>query len=869
MEYNESNFFYLRNTSLEKYYDALVKAEYVCEYFPIITRIIVRKVLESFIKDIAEKYSIESNVAAWQLINNIKVSERYEIPDEIYRAFEIILVNAYDHSSYNRKPKGMAKHPIEILEIIHNIFCWYLKSAEIQEMALTDEASFRAPSTIEYMKKEIIKIDADVMLKGKQINVLRQAIIEQSSELKNISEMNNKIIAIKEEKACLEKIYIGLNRKVEAQRKQVLDLEKDYNTYIKKIENLREKCNESQELIFAQESQLVKAEIQKQEVSNLIKKLEEKDDSINILEQYLEKELEIARKAYENLVDLTKKYEDNLETVEFSYDKDLQKILENEQKNIMIKINYEDKIFNDNVITYSQNIIEAKRKTLIFKEILNEKIRKEIKYEQFYRAFLNIEGKELRIVYIIATSINLISSTLNKSKELLTKSTKDKLLELVNRRLEELKNISDAEIRLVLYYKLIKLANIPSRNVFNRRQFVQALDTIVEKGYEFLINKADFKGKINKIDGISLYYIEKVLEALKSKSNLQVDEELVNRIYENIMELKSSDENIDKRQIHYEKYNLDNITEALLKDAIRAHPFELLSIMINLGSSYEYLEFQEILLYVEGLIEKKLEVNTNEYFMSLMFLASRVNGTNDALQENLLPILLMEIINVDLIAANKTTNLENYKDMINIWKQKQHRYNDISMEKEDKENEIKFLIKEKQELEINQVQLMKNYDMSVEKYNNYKEEFKNIIMNSEKRILLPSFMIYDELRSKKEVAEKHINESKDKFGTFKSMISPGIWKEKASKFLNETNMVDAEKALIEEAKQKPYFMKEYSVFQDLENQISNANELINKNQENIQNKNLLVENITKKINDLDKQLNTIKELYLDIEAIYY
>ncbi|WP_459479953.1 hypothetical protein [Clostridium saccharoperbutylacetonicum] len=869
MEYNESNFFYLRDTNLEKYYDALVKAEYVCEYFPIITRIIVRKVLESFIKDIAEKYSIESNVAAWQLINNIKVSERYEIPDEIYRAFEIILVNAYDHSSYNRKPKGMAKHPIEILEMIHNIFCWYLKSAEIQEMALTDEVSFRAPSTIEYMKKEIIKIDEDAMLKGKQINVLRQAILEQSSELKNISEMNNKIIAIKEEKACLEKMYIGLNRKIEAQRKQVLDVEKNYNIYIKKIENLREKCNESQELIFAQESQLVKAEIQKQEVSNLIKKLEEKDDSINRLEQYLEEELEIARKAYENLVDLTKKYEDNLETIEFSYDKNLQKILENEQKNIMIKINYEDKIFNDNITTYSQNIIEAKRKTLIFKEILNEKIRKEIKYEQFYRAFLNIEGKELRIVYIIATSINLISSTLNKSKELLTKLTKDKFLELVNRRLEELKNISDAEIRLVLYYKLIKLANIPSRNVFNRRQFVQALDTIVEKGYEFLINKADFKGKINKIDGISLYYIEKVLEALKSKSNLQVDEELVNRIYENIVELKSRDENIDKRQIHYEKYNLDNITEALLKDAIRAHPFELLSIMINLGSSYEYSEFQEILLYVEGLVEKKLEVNANEYFMNLMFLASRVNGTNDALQENLLPILLMEIINVDLIATNKATNLENYKDMINIWKQKQHRYNDISMEKEDKENEIKFLIKEKQELEINQVQLMKNYDMSVEKYNNYKEEFKNIIMNSEKRILLPSFMIYDGLRSKKEAAEKHINESKDKFGTFKSMISPGIWKEKASKFLNETNMVDAEKALIEEAKQKPYFMKEYSVFQDLENQINDAKELINKNQENIQNKNLLVENITKKINELDKQLNTIKELYLDIEAIYY
>ena len=38
-------------------------------------------------------------------------------------------------------------------------------------------------------------------------------------------------------------------------------------------------------------------------------------------------------------------------------------------------------------------------------------------------------------------------------------------------------------------------------------------------------------------------------------------------------------------------------------------------------------------------------------------------------------------------------------------------------------------------------------------YNNYEEEFKNIVMNSEKRILLPSYMEYERLRNKKEAAE--------------------------------------------------------------------------------------------------------------------
>lgn len=43
MEYIESNFGYLKGTKIEKYYDHLIKAEFLCEYYPIVTKIIVRK----------------------------------------------------------------------------------------------------------------------------------------------------------------------------------------------------------------------------------------------------------------------------------------------------------------------------------------------------------------------------------------------------------------------------------------------------------------------------------------------------------------------------------------------------------------------------------------------------------------------------------------------------------------------------------------------------------------------------------------------------------------------------------------------------------------------------------------------------------
>jgi len=881
MKYNESNFTYLKKTSMEKYYDELVKAEHVCEYFPKITKLIVRKVIEGLLKNIAEKYNIESNVAIWNLFNHIKFNPNFSLSEEIQNSIISILANGYEHVSINNGNKKIPKHPIETLETIHNILCWYLKKAEPKAMILIEDLSFKAPSTIEYQQKEVDRIKHDILLKENQIDNLRQKIIELGSALKNVSELNKIIMAIKDEKYYLENMQMSLIKKILVQKDQIVDIEQNYQVYINKFDKLEKRCNENHELMFNKESQLVKAEIQKQEVKNLVKELDEQDETIRRRTQYIEEELKIARQSYENLLKLTTQYQDILETIEFGYDKELQKVLDAQKNNVKMQISFEDRIFSENINMYTKNISDAKRKIVIFKEILNENIKREIKYEPFYRGFLILEYRELRIIYTMITYVNMDSNLISKSKELLSNSNEDKFLELINRNLEELKNISDDEIKLILYYKLIKLSQSPFGNIYNRKQFIQTLDSMVDRAYEILMAKKDFKGRVKKLDAINAYYLEKIISDLKNKnSNIQINEELADRIYKNIIILKKNADNIEKKHIYYDKLDLDNMSEAIFKTAIKSQVFAFLSIMVELGGIASNKETSNIIFEVSNLIRKKpsaegyiketLPTNfSNEYFIIILFLSSGATLFSQKEHENLLPLLIITIMSKALISDDDIINLENYNNMVDLWKRKQQRYNDIFIEKENKENVLETLIKENQMLEVNYEQLSRDRVSLSQKHDNYKEEFKQIVMTSEKRILLPSYLNYDELSSKKEEAENNINDSRNKFGAFKSMLSPEVWKEHASKSINESNMRDAEMSLIEEAKQKPYFKKEYSVFLDLERKIEELDKLINKEKENIQNKGSLIEGVKVKINELQRQISTIKDVYLDIEEGYY
>ena len=880
MKYNESNFTYLKETSMEKYYDVLVEAEYVCEYFPMVTKVIVRKIIESFLKDVAIKNNIESNVGVWNLLDNIKVSSSFSLPTEMYDSIEIILVNGYNHASVFNRNKTISKTSIEILEIIHNILCWYIRTTEPQAIKLAKDLNFKTPSTIEYQKNKARKIKEDILLKDNQINNLRQKIIELGSQSKSIVELNKIIMAIKEEKYYLEDEQVLVAKRIKLQEIQVADVEKNYKGYMKKLELLEEECKESQELTFNKESQLIKVEIQMQQLKTLIKEQDEQDESIRRMEHTLEEELKTVRKVHDNLVNLSAQYQDMLETMEFSRDRELQKALEAKIHNVKMQISFEDRIFNENIGTYTKNIGEAKRKASIFKEILNENIKREIRYKSFYRGFLQLESKELRIVYtFITTSYNFLS----KPKDLFSKFNGDKFLETINKNLNELKNIDDNEIKLSLYYKLIKLSQVYVGKIYNRKKFIQALDSIVDKAHEILMVKKDFKDRERKLDAIYAYYLEKVVSDIRSKnSTLQISDELVDKIYKKIIILKQTSENMDKEKIYYDKFNLDDMSEIILKSSIKAQVCNSLSAMIELGGISSYIDISTIIFEVEKSIVQKTvfkifeEENfstrfSNDYFIIHLFLSSGATLLNQKQQEELLPLLVIAIINANLTLEpnDYEIDLESYNSMVTLWKHKQQKYNDIFIEKEDKENELEVLIKDKNEIEINCEKLSKSYDIFSKEYSDYEEEFKNIVINSEKRILLPSFMEYDKLRNKKEVAENNIDETRNKLGTLKSMLSPEMWRDQASKLINEASMMEIEKSLIEEAKQKSYFKKEYKVFDDLNEKIQRTDKLVKKEKENLKNMNLLINNNKNIINELQMKLKKLKDVYLDMEEGYY
>lgn len=857
---------------MERYYNELVKAEYICEYCPKITKVIIRKVAEGILKNVAEKYSIESNTAVWELVKNIKASSNFSLTDKIYEYIELVLVNGYEHASYHNRNKKISKHPIEVLEAIHEILCWYLKITEPEKIISIKDFSFKAPSTIEYQEKEIKKIKEDILLKDKQINNLRQKIIELGDKWESIREFNKIIIAIKEEKADLEAAEVLLAQKLQKQKYKVAEVEKDYDIYMKKFEQLEESCREIQELIFNTESRLVKAEIQKQELKSLLIELEEQDDIIVRAEQNLEHELKAVRKVYENLVNLSIQYEDILETIEFSYDKELQKRLEGKINNLTMKISFEDRIFNENILSYTKDMGDAKRRIKNFKELLKEKMEQELKYKHLYSGFLRLKGKELRIIYTISNNMSHISSLISRSRDLL-KVSEDKFLEAMSKNFSELKNVSDYEIKLILYYKLIKLSQVSLEHIYNRKEFIHVLDNIVDKAYETLMNKKDFKGRINKLDAINAYYLEKIILYLKDKkSNLHIEDELINDIYKIIIEAKQKKENVENKKIYYNKFDLENMLEGAFKASIKTNIFEFLLIMIDLGAAYFYKEIANIIFKLEKLTVKKEVLKiyeekvfgkdfSNEYFTVLLFLASEIENQ----KEELLPLLVSAIVSVKLTSEYYCDEVEIYNTLIDLRKHKQEKYNDIFIQKEEQEKELEVLIKEKNQLEDYHKLLLKRYGEACESYDNYKEEFKQIIMNSEKRVLLPSYLQYDEMRSKKEEAESHLDAAKNKMGTFKRILSPEIWKDQASKLINEANMIDLEKALIEEAKKKPYFQKDYEVFEQRNAKIKEVSELMNKEKEKIKNKDAEIEKVKIKIDEFERQINTIKNAYLDIE----
>ena len=865
MKYNESNFTYIKATSLSKYYTDLLKAECACENFPRVTKITIRKVLESFIREIGISYGMDPNSPIGEMIKILRYDKKFALPEEIYDYIQIIRVNGINITLYRSRDKRVDKHPIEILELMHRVLCWYLKTNEIDAISKFNDLSFKAPRTIEFEENELKKVKRDIALKDNQINNLREKIIELAEKSKNLGDLNRIIIAIKDEKEELKKYESFFMDRINSHKDEIEIIQNNYEKEIKEFNLVKDECIENHNLLAKKESILVRAELDNQQVKLRIDDLEETDEIIKEIQAIVENQLESIRNGYEKSLDLTNRYQDISETIIFTSDEDLKKILSTKKIEIISELNYEDNTFYNNITEYNKSIDETKKKVTLFKGILDDKIKKSVKYNDFYNAFLNLNGDKLRILYAMISNwnknnINIIS----KSKEwLLNRNNDDSFLDMVNKTIDEVKNISDDQIKLTLYYKLLRISEVKIKNICNRKNFIKAIDSMVQSAYITLMNTKDFNYYLSKTQAIKVYYLKKVIEKLKSRyKNAKINEGLIYKIYDEIIKLSL------KNEVYFtEALKVDLNNEHSLKNSIKKQPFEFLSTIIEVGEAADYkivykiiFEFlRDITLNNHDIVGEQISLERflNGPFRIMLFISSG-DGLSSKSLDDVMPLFVGEVLISDSIKEYSVVDFDSYNRMIEVWKSKQIFYEDKFNERNDISIELDALLEEKNQLEININNLNHEEKIMKYRYASYEEEFKQIVFFSDKSRVLGSYERYQECRRK---IEESVN-SNERYGE-PSIIE--AWVEQASRKINESNMAQAEIKILEEAKSSPFFDKEYSVFAEIEQKLEEIGNDLHNNKKILKEKEEILNSMTLKLDKLNEYLEVLKEIYPDIE----
>ena len=130
-------------------------------------------------------------------------------------------------------------------------------------------------------------------------------------------------------------------------------------------------------------------------------------------------------------------------------------------------------------------------------------------------------------------------------------------------------------------------------------------------------------------------------------------------------------------------------------------------------------------------------------------------------------------------------------------------------------------------------------------------------------------MNYASLIAKKEEHDQAIDEMKEKLGAIKSALSTGIWKEQSAKYVNNSNINNVEKLLIEEAKRSIYFKNEYEEIIQLQNTIDGINSSTLELKESLKSKEKELKDTKEQLEECRKQIQVIKNIYPDMEASYW
>lgn len=217
-------------------------------------------------------------------------------------------------------------------------------------------------------------------------------------------------------------------------------------------------------------------------------------------------------------------------------------------------------------------------------------------------------------------------------------------------------------------------------------------------------------------------------------------------------------------------------------------------------------------------------------------------------QLELVPLFIMQTIITNVAIKQTKINFNNYDNMIELLKKEKGNFCKVTLQKRMQEGILNNLTKERDELTAKSEQVSKAIYTLVEDHAKYTYKFKDIVLSSDKKVHLKAYDQYSNYINKVEMAKKEIDETKNKLGTLKSMLSLDMWKGQSSKIVNEMNIANIEKALVEDAKQSQYFKKESALFLELQQNIDVLNGIQNKTKEKIKDKNNLISISRNKVN---------------------
>lgn len=519
-----SNFVYLKGTSIEKYYRDLVKAEDVCEKLPDATKFIVRKIMSDLLRKIVEKKTDDKIVNFEQLISRTKDI----IPENIYEYIYLIRINT-DNTKNIILDKNIIRSHVQLLGLIHVLLVWYLKSITF-EIGKSRVISFEDPKTIATKRYVLNKTKEEIDNIDIKINELRMEIISCGNDFNQIIKIRKDIESLKVHKQYIEPKYNELKRNVKEHEDNLLNIDNYYEKAKKNIYEIDNDMSGAYESLINKERMLINVEQENREFNSIASQLEQKSEQVDWNKQYTSFDLESIREIYRKISSITKEYQKILEEIKFSYDKKQEKILEKHRADLRIELNFQNKMFNEKIDAYMKNVNGIKNKTMMLKEMFYDTTLNNSKYREFSRSFFNLEGMQLRVFYSVISKVNNVSILLNKSKEIISKSNDDAFLTFIKDNAKELEKYSDEEVRLKLYYRLMELSKLPYRDFEDRFELIVTLDEIVDRAYDILVLKKDFKPSYSKIESIKLYYLSK-FEEKRDNSEVITEKNLLSFVY--------------------------------------------------------------------------------------------------------------------------------------------------------------------------------------------------------------------------------------------------------------------------------------------------------------------------------------------------